>query len=197
MENPKAEYGWRPGAVVNVGIRSGTNHTSRLGLRVLPQFRLGCRNAYNTAPVGGSCLQKPSLPVVCIKLPTQLKQFGGVLGGPIKKDKLFFFGGYEGLRSFVGNAFPATVPATGRLSRHFCEKQHAGRSRRRAVIHCCSPRDHSGDKSRQHEYFGCNPSGATFTCGGPTDLIQNGPSTVTAYSSGFRTPTSATTGSGK
>ncbi len=36
--------------------------------------------------------------------PVQLKQFGGVLGGPIKKDKLFFFAGYEGLRSFIGQA---------------------------------------------------------------------------------------------
>jgi hypothetical protein len=30
-----------------------------------------------------------------------LKQFGGVMGGPIKKDKLFYFVGYEGLRSLV------------------------------------------------------------------------------------------------
>src|SRR6266446_4730642 len=115
MENPKAEYGWRPGAVVNVGIRSGTNtlHVSAYGFYRSSAW--DARNAYNTAPVGGSCLQNPRLPVVCNKLPTQLKQFGGVLGGPIKKDKLFFFGGYEGLRSFVGNALGTSVPATGSL----------------------------------------------------------------------------------
>jgi hypothetical protein len=42
----------------------------------------------------------------------QLKQFGGVVGGPIKKDKLFYFAGYEGMRSFIGNAFSINVPET-------------------------------------------------------------------------------------
>src|SRR5712664_2883659 len=79
-ENPKAEFGWRPGAVVNVGIKSGTNtlHGSAYGF-----YRSGAwaaRNVYNTAEVGGSCLQN-SVASVCDKLPTQLKQFGGVVGG--------------------------------------------------------------------------------------------------------------------
>src|SRR4030081_676602 len=45
--------------------------------------------------------------------------------------------------------------------------------------------------------FGCSPSGASFTCGGPTDLIQNGPSNVTGYSSGFPNTNVSDNGIGK
>ena len=37
QQNASAEYGWRDGSVVNVGIKSGTNSTARLGLRVRPR----------------------------------------------------------------------------------------------------------------------------------------------------------------
>jgi hypothetical protein len=100
-ENPKAEYGWRPGAVVNVGIRSGTNSYHGSAYAFGRYDAWAARNFFNPAPND--------------KLPTELKQFGGVVGGPIKKDKLFFFGGYEGLRSLVGNAIGSNVPATGSL----------------------------------------------------------------------------------
>jgi len=57
---------------------------------------LGRRNYFNPAPVGNTA--RLAYCLNAIKVPTQLKQFGGVVGGPIEKDKLFFFGGYEGLR---------------------------------------------------------------------------------------------------
>jgi hypothetical protein len=112
MENPKAEYGWKPGAVVNVGIRSGTNtlHGSAYAFGRSEAF--DARNIFNPAPINGVCVPNPGLPSVCDNSPTTLKQFGGVVGGPIKKDKLFFFVGYEGLRSFIGNAISTHVPET-------------------------------------------------------------------------------------
>ena len=192
MENPKAEYGWRPGAVVNVGIKSGTNtlHGSAYGFYRSAAW--DARNFYNTDEVGGTCLQNP-LPVVCNKLPTYLKQFGGVVGGPIKKDKLFFFGGYEGLRSFVGNAFPATVPATG-----------AGLGVKSSMVdalnglqaaHLLNPGTVPAISPVSMDIFGCSPSGATFTCTG--GLIQNAPSTTTGYNSGFPNINKSNNGIGK
>jgi hypothetical protein len=117
-ENPKAEFGWKPGAVVNVGIKSGTNtlHGSAYGFYRTDKW--DARNYFNPAESGGSCPINPSAPaatqaIVCAKLPTQLRQWGGSVGGPIKKDKLFFFGSYEGLRSVLGNALTTSgVPET-------------------------------------------------------------------------------------
>jgi hypothetical protein len=100
-ENAKAEYGWKPGAVVNVGIRSGTNTLHGSAYAFGRDQSWDARNFFNPAPQD--------------KLPTALEQFGAVVGGPIKKDKLFFFAGYEGLRSTVGNAYGTSVPATASL----------------------------------------------------------------------------------
>jgi len=111
MENPKAEYGWDPGAVVNVGIKSGTNqiHGSAYGFYRTAAW--DARNYFNFASASdGSCILGPAVGGTspCAKTPAQLKQFGGSVGGPIKKDKLFFFGNYEGLRDLIGNVFGTT-----------------------------------------------------------------------------------------
>src|SRR3989454_9849038 len=79
-ENPKAEYGWKTGAIVNVGIRSGTNTFHGSGYAFGRDGSWAAPNLFNPSP-------HPALP-------TELEQFGGVVGGPIKTDKLFFFGGY-------------------------------------------------------------------------------------------------------
>jgi hypothetical protein len=111
-ENPKAEYGWKPGAVVNVGIRSGTNTLHGTTYGFYRSAAWDARNLFNpdvrSRPSCGNDNTQP-----CSLTPVQLKQFGGVLGGPIKKDKLFFLVGYEGLRSLIGNAIVTSgVPET-------------------------------------------------------------------------------------
>jgi len=67
--------------------------------------------------------QNTTVPAVCDKLPTQLKQFGAVVGGPIKKDKLFFLAGYEGLRDLIGNIFPFAMPETASCAVVQCSQQ--------------------------------------------------------------------------
>ena len=96
LQNPKAEYGWRPGSVINVGIKSGTNtiHGSA--------FAFG-RDASAT---DASNFFTPGQVT-----PATLEQFGATAGGPILKDKLFWFVSYEGLRTLVTNPFVNTIPA--------------------------------------------------------------------------------------
>ncbi|MGB5153112.1 MAG: carboxypeptidase-like regulatory domain-containing protein, partial [Candidatus Sulfotelmatobacter sp.] len=109
QQNPPAEYGWKPGAVVNVGLKSGTNklHGTAFGFG-RDGDHLDARNYFNDSP-------SP-------KLTRTLEQFGGSLGGAIIKDRAFFFGAYEGQRYNVGNSYGGVtgpsmvhmaVPSTG------------------------------------------------------------------------------------
>src|SRR5580693_7249119 len=98
IENPPAEYGWKPGAIVNVGLKSGTNTLHGTAYAFGRDTPLDARNYFNTDNQ--------------IKQPRNLEQFGGTVGGPIKRDKLFFFGGYEGQRYVVGNVGTISTPAT-------------------------------------------------------------------------------------
>ena len=123
QENPKAEYGWKPGAQVNVGIKSGTNTLHGSAYAFGRYDAWDARNLYTPAEVNGVCIQNTSFPAQCDKLPVQLKQFGAVVSGPIKKDKLFFMGGYEGLRSLIGNIFIFPMPETVSCAAVQCTQQ--------------------------------------------------------------------------
>jgi carboxypeptidase family protein len=119
MENPKAEYGWKPGAVVNVGIKSGTNDFHGTVYGFYRSSNWDARNYFNFAPESsGTCILGPPANGIspCAKPPAQLKQYGASVGGPIIKDKLFFFANYEGLNDAIGNSFGTTggsgVPET-------------------------------------------------------------------------------------
>jgi carboxypeptidase family protein len=103
QQNPSAEYGWKPGSIVNVGLKSGTNHIHGSAYAFGRDTPLDARNWFNTVASGP-------------KNPRNLEQFGGTAGGAIVKDKVFYFGGYEGQRYTVGNTGLlgtwATVPLT-------------------------------------------------------------------------------------
>jgi hypothetical protein len=98
QQNPRAEFGWKPGAVVNVGIKSGTN---QIHGTAYAYGRDGSWDALNYFTTPGS-------PVASL----DLEQFGGSVGGPIKKDKLFFFGNFESQRYSVGNPSQHNLPIT-------------------------------------------------------------------------------------
>ena len=107
-ENPRAEYGWKPGAVINVGIKSGTNALHGTAYAFGRQTSFDARNFYNQVSEGCTA--------PCPKTEVALEQYGGTIGGPIKKDKIFFFAGYEGQRYTVGSPFLANTPVTTSLA---------------------------------------------------------------------------------
>jgi Carboxypeptidase regulatory-like domain/TonB dependent receptor len=175
-ENPKAEYGWKPGAVVNVGIRSGTNTLHGAAYAFGRDQSFDARNAFNSGPdPSGTCVPNPGQPAVCNKLPTTLQQFGGVVGGPIKKDKLFFFTGYEGLRSFIGNAIATSVPTTASTGSAKNSMVDAINALTKATVPVSSV---------SRNIMGCSdPAAGPVTCTG--GLIQNAPAASTGYLSAF------------
>ncbi len=85
---PKAEYGWKPGAVVNVGLRSGDNTLHGTAYAFGRSDALDARNPF---------IQSGSPKQV-----TEIEDFGATIGGPIKKDRVFFLFGYEGQRNTIG-----------------------------------------------------------------------------------------------
>jgi len=208
QENPKAEYGWKPGAIVNVGIRSGTNNLHGTAYAFGRTDAWDARNVYTPAEVNGVCLQNTSFPAQCDKLPVQLKQFGAVVAGPIKKDKLFFMGGYEGLRSLIGNIFVFPMPETSSCAAVQCTQNAPGSlvadpansmpdaiaaiQKGTGYAGLCTSSTAPGAPCLSQaslNLLGCSvPAGAspntgTYSCTG--GLISNPPSNTTGYASTF------------
>jgi len=101
QQNPRAEYGWKPGAIVNVGVKSGTNTIHGSAYAYGRSDAFDARNYFNNDAHGDpACVSDPFL---CTKTPVELEQYGASVGGAIKKDKLFYFANYEGQRYAVGN----------------------------------------------------------------------------------------------
>jgi hypothetical protein len=92
--NYSAEFGRSSGGQINVVTKSGTNNIHGTVYDFLRNDNLDARPFNETG----------SLPEF------RRNQFGGTLGGPIEKDRTFFFGSYEGLRLFQGLSRLLTVP---------------------------------------------------------------------------------------
>lgn len=166
QQNPPAEYGWKPGATVNVGLKSGTNHIHGT---VFGFGRDGtawdARNYFNA--------------VAATKLPRTLEQFGGSIGGPFVKDKAFFFGAYEGQRYNVGNSYGGvttpsmvTMPTNGTC--HVLATGDCADSIPDAVadLQAASVPIDAASLS----IAGCAMSGSAITCNGTGFPTNNNPS---------------------
>src|SRR6202167_3439718 len=107
-----AEYGRSGGAQINVILKSGSNQFHGGLFEFLRNRNLDAKNFFDFPSctpdsVAGACGPIPEL---------DRNQFGATFGGPIRKDKTFFFVSYESLRLRQATTREATVPSQAQLS---------------------------------------------------------------------------------
>ena len=102
--NANAEFGHALGSTTNIITRSGTNQFHGALWDFLRNDAVDARNYFQTQP-----------------LPLRQNQFGATIGGPIRKDKIFFFGYYEGFRNLQGVTALTTVPSLQERTGNFAE----------------------------------------------------------------------------
>src|SRR5947209_4025929 len=89
-----AAYGKRPGAQVSVVTSSGTNAIHGTAYEFIRNSALDARNFFDQKDIA----------------PFERNEFGAALGGPVKKNKTFIFGNYEGFRQRLGLSEATLVP---------------------------------------------------------------------------------------
>ncbi len=109
QQNPRAEFGWKPGSIVNVGIKSGTNS---LHGTAYAYGRDGSWDALPYFDTPGPNTTLPKVGVAQTPPSVALEQFGASLGGHIVRDKLFYFVNFEDQRYTVGSTGQIQDPIT-------------------------------------------------------------------------------------
>jgi hypothetical protein len=104
LSNMEAEYGRNGGAVVNIVTKSGTNKLHGSGFEFFRNDGLDARNFFNTKPDPKNVFHN--------------NQYGGSLGGPLVKDRTFWFVAYEGWRENGGLPTTANVPSQAAVTAH-------------------------------------------------------------------------------
>ena len=94
--SPPAEFGRFNGGVVNLTTKSGTNTVRGTAFEFFRHEALNARNFF--------------APATAVKPRFRRNQFGGVLGGPVRRDHTFFFVDYQGQRQTIGRTVISTVP---------------------------------------------------------------------------------------
>jgi hypothetical protein len=96
QQNPKAELGWKPGVNVNLGLKAGTNTIHGTA------YAFGRDGAWDALNFFQDPTQAPP--------PLSFEQYGATAGGPVIKDKLFWFVGYEAQLLNLGITTPIKSP---------------------------------------------------------------------------------------
>ena len=108
--NESAEYGRSSGATINVATQSGSNRVHATLYEFIRNTDLNAAGFFKPLVVGGSGITTP------FKKPTfNRNQYGFNVGGPIIKDKLFYFLDYEGFRQVLKPLSVLTLPTQNEL----------------------------------------------------------------------------------
>src|SRR5712691_1952944 len=146
--NYSAEYGKTSGGVVNAITRSGTNQIHGSAYEFVRNSALDARNFFDD----------PTQPIP----PYKRNQFGGAVGGPIVKNRTFFFADYEANRSNKGISTVATVPSVVARTGALCSNPDNPNN-------LCTPFNVTVDPSAQ-AYFTFYPTPQNTLVGSNGDL---------------------------
>src|SRR5437868_4223129 len=106
--NFSAEYGFSGGTIVNMVTRSGTNQFHGSLYEFFRNQKLDANNWFNN---------QSGVPIPALRN----NNFGGTVGGPIRRDKTFFFFDYDGSRSRTASTHQAGVPSAAERTGNFGE----------------------------------------------------------------------------
>jgi hypothetical protein len=164
-----AEYGKRSGGQVSVVTSSGTNQWHGDAFEYLRNSALDARNFFEVQ-----------------KGPFKRNQFGGAIGGPLKKDKMFIFGNYEGFRQRLAQSSRAIVPdAQARLGFLPCNVIGAAANPCPASGFASVPNVKQGMLSYANAFWPAPNGAEVFTNGLPSGTAYNYNSAVQAVREEF------------
>lgn len=152
--NYSAAYGKATGAVINAITKSGTNAFHGDVYEFLRNSYLDARNFFDAAKVP----------------PFRRNQFGGSAGGPIKKNKTWIFGDYEGIRQALATTSRNTVPSAAARTGSLCSQPGAA----------CTPTTVKVDPQIAHFLQLYPLQNAGLLSGGDVGIFNSAPSVVTS-----------------
>src|SRR5499426_420557 len=108
VNSPSAEFGRFNGGVINLTTKSGTNDFHGSAFEFLRNEALNARNLF--APATAANPKKPVF---------RRNQYGFAVGGPVIKDRTFFFGDFQGMRQLIGRVAISNVPTLAQRNGDF------------------------------------------------------------------------------
>ena len=106
--SPPAEFGRFNGGVINLTTKSGTNDLHGSAFEFLRNEALNARNLFAPAT-----MDNPKKPVF------RRNQYGFAVGGPVIKERTFFFGDFQGTRQSIGRVLISNVPTLAQRGGNF------------------------------------------------------------------------------